>query len=113
MTCGFGALGYAVIEGKKLNRLANFAFVTVSRAEISVVPILAILLDWRIGRWGGIFCAAILAAAVGSGALSVSPSLRGRVSQSIQAYRDRNAATPIGEHLAFLENQLRSSPRPP
>ena len=64
LVCGFGALGYAAVEGKRLDRLtasmffiigalflANFAFVTISRAAILVVPILVVLLGWRIHRW--------------------------------------------------------------
>jgi O-antigen ligase len=119
LICGFGALGYSILKGRGLDRrilsmlfligalfLANFAFVTISRAAVLAVPILAVLLGWRIHRWQGIFGAAILAAAIASVGMFFSPSLRNRANQSIeevQAYRATNAATSVGQHLAFLK----------
>jgi len=129
LICGFGALGYGALEAKRIGRriaatllmlgalyLANFAFVTISRAAVLVAPILALLLGWRICRWKGVFGAAILGAVIGSVALLSSPSLRNRVNQSIeefQAYRATNAGTSIGEHLAYLKESLAIVARAP
>ena len=120
--CGFGALGCAVIEGKRLDRrlismlvalaalfFANFAFVTISRVTVLVAPILAVLLGWWSFRWRGVFGAAILAAAIAIVALHFSASLQNRMNQSIvelQSYRATNTGTAIGEHLAFLKESL-------
>lgn len=117
--CGFGALGYAILERNRLGRrmasvlfvigalfLANFALVVISRAAVLVIPVLALLLGWRICRWKGFVGVAILVAAIGSIGLLFSPSLHKRLNQSIaefQIYRATNAGTSIGEHIAFLK----------
>lgn len=122
LICGFGALGFAVIEGQRLDRriaamlfavgllfLANFAFVVISRAVVVTVPILALLLGWRLYRWKGIAAVAILIVAVAAAGLVFSSSLHKRMSQSIaefQTYRSTNAGTSIGEHIAFIEESL-------
>lgn len=120
--CGFGALGYAFFEGKKLDRgmaaalflvgtlfLANFAFVTVSRVTVLVVPVIVVLVGWRMHRWTGALGVGILTVALAAVALLFSPSLHKRMNQSIeefQVYRATNAGTAIGEHLAFLTESL-------
>jgi len=117
--CGFGALGYAILENSRLGRrtasalfvigalfLANFALVAISRAAVLVIPILALLLGWRLYRWKGVAGVAILIVAIGSIGLLFSPSLHKRLNQSIQEfqiYRATNAGTSIGEHIAFLK----------
>lgn len=122
LICGFGALGYAAIEIKRLHWraasafivvgvlfLANFAFAEISRISAAVGPVLAVLLGWRIYRWKGVLGAVILAAVMGAAALFVSPSLRARMNQSIeeiQAYRATDAANPIGMHSAFLKESV-------
>jgi hypothetical protein len=122
LNCGFGALGYAVLEGRRLERrvasmlfvigalfLANFAFVVISRAAVIVVPVLALLLGWRVRRWTGVLGVGILTVAIGSAGLLLSPSLHKRMTQSIEevkAYRATNAGTSIGEHVAFLRESL-------
>lgn len=119
LLCGFGALGYAVYEGKRLGYrvasvlfvlgalfLANFAFVTISRVTVLVAPILAVLLGWRILRWKGVLGAVILTVAIASVALALSGSLYNRMNQSLeefQKYRATNAGTSMGEHVAFLK----------
>ena len=118
LICGFGALGYAVLQGRLDRRvastlfvggalfLANFAFVTISRISVLVVPILAILLGWRTHRWKGMLGVAIFTIALGSLGLLLSPSLQRRMEQTIlefQAYHANNADTSVGEHLAFLK----------
>src|SRR5271155_1251050 len=87
LICGFGALGYAALEGKRLHWrpasaflvlstffLTNFAFVVISRGAVAVVPVLALALGWRMWRWRGVLGAAILVAAMGAMALFASPS---------------------------------------
>ncbi len=122
LICGFGALGYAILEGRRLDRrvalmlfvigalfLANFAFAVISRAAISVVPVLALLLGWRVRRWTGVLGVGILTLAIAFTGLLLSPSLHHRMNQTIeefQAYRATNAGTSIGEHIAFLEELL-------
>lgn len=122
LICGFGALGYAILEGRRLDRrvalmlfvigalfLANFAFAVISRAAISVVPVLALLLGWRVRRWTGVLGVGILTLAIAFTGLLLSPSLHHRMNQTIeefQAYRATNAGTSIGEHIAFLEESL-------
>ncbi len=122
LICGFGALGYASLEGRRLDWriasmlffigalfLTNFAFATISRAAVLVAPILAVLLGWRIYRWKGFFGSAILAIAIGFIALLFSTTLNKRMNESIkefQAYRATNAGTSIGQHIAFLKGSL-------
>ena len=122
LICGFGALGYAALEGKRLQWrttvaliaigalfLVNFAFVVISRIALVVAPVLAALLGWRICRWRGVLGAAILAAVIGAVALFASSSLRERMNQSIEeveAYRATDKATSIGMHAAFLKELL-------
>lgn len=119
LICGFGALGYAFLEGKRLDRsvatallvigtlfLTNFAVVTISRVTVLVVPIVAILLGWRMRRWVGVLGVGVLTVGIGCVGLVFSPSLHNRMSQSIEefrAYQTTNAGTSIGQHLAFLK----------
>jgi O-antigen ligase len=123
LICGFGALGYAVLARKKLlwRRsftmfglgvlfLLNFAVATASRSSLIILPILLLLLGWRLLRWKGILWTCSLAVVIGAVTLFASPVLRGRVEASIkelQEYRAANKATSIGEHLAFLEESLK------
>lgn len=122
IVCGFGALGYVILEGRKLDRrirstllvvgslfLVNFAFVVISRAAVLVVPVLAILLGWRLYRWKGAAVLAILTLTIGSMGLLFAPSLHKRMTQSIeefQIYRSTNEGTSIGQHLAFLKESM-------
>jgi O-antigen ligase len=121
LICGFGVLGYAVLQ-RRLDRrivsvlfiggmlfLANFAFVTISRISVLVVPVMAILLGWRVRRWKGVFGVVILTVALGFLGLSFSPSLQRRMHQTIdefQNYRVTKADTSVGEHLAFLKESI-------
>lgn len=122
LICGFGALGYAAVEGRRLGWraasavvvigalfLANFAFAVISRIAVAVAPVLALLLGWRICRWKGVLGAALLAVVIGAIMLFGSPSLRERMNQSIgeiRAYRTADKATSIGMHTAFLKESL-------
>ena len=121
--CGFGALGYAAIEGFKRHMLAafvsiaiaalflaNFLFVPVfSRIVLAVAPVLAGLLGWRLSRWRGLLGAFVLAAALSVAFWFTSPSLRAHVYNSLDEFREYNAentATSIGRHVAFLNESL-------
>jgi O-antigen ligase len=122
LICGFGTLGYIMLEGRKHDPritsalfvvgtlfLINFAFVTVSRAAVFVGAVLVVVLGWRIRFWRGVLGAAFLAVAIASVALFFSPSLRSRINQSVeefQSYRATNAGTSIGEHLAFAKESI-------
>jgi O-antigen ligase len=118
LICGFGALGYAVLaRGKQLPAwraaiftigalfLINFAVATSSRAALIIMPLLLILLGWRLGRWRGILLSVLLILALGASAWFAAPQLRSRVEASIsemQQYRTSDKANPTGEHVAFL-----------
>jgi O-antigen ligase len=121
--CGFGALGYAAIEGFKRHALAafasvaiaglflaNFLFVPVfSRIVLAVAPVLAGLLGWRLSRWRGLLGAFVLAAALGVAFWFTSASLRAHVYHSLEEFREystENTATSIGQHVAFLKESL-------
>ena len=121
--CGFGALGYAAIEGVRRHGLAvfasiaiaafflaNFLFVPIfARIVFAVAPVLAGLLGWRLFRWTGLVGACVLAVALSVAFWFTSPSLRVHVHNSIdefREYRATNRSTPIGQHLAFLKESL-------
>jgi O-antigen ligase len=123
MICGFGALGYAAIEGIKRHGraafvfvaiatlfLANFLFVPVfSRIVLAVAPVLAGLLGWRLSRWRGLLGTFVLAVALSVAFWFTSPSLRAHVYNSLDEFREyntRNTATSIGRHVAFLNESL-------
>jgi len=120
--CAFGALGYAIMgTGRRHWRaslaliavgalfLVNFTVAVVSRTAFVVVPVLAVLLGWRLYRWKGIAGAGIAIAVVAAASWLVSPSLRTRVNNSMQEiaeYRASGAGTSIGEHIAFVQEAL-------
>jgi hypothetical protein len=121
--CGFGALGYAAINGAKRHWLAvlmstavaavffgYFLFVSIfSRIVLGVAPVLTILLGWRYARLKGLLVACLVAAAVSVAFWVVSAGLRERVHNSIDEitqYSATNKATAIGQHLAFLTESL-------
>jgi len=120
--CAFGALGYAFLEnGRRQWRaslaliavgvlfVVNFAVAVVSRTAFVVVPVVAVLLGWRLYRWKGMAGACIALAVVAAGSWLVSPTLRTRVNNSMQEiaeYRATGAATSIGEHTAFIQEAL-------
>jgi len=122
LICGFGALGYAILVREKgaarwlialfaIGALfvMNFAFVTTSRVALVIAPLLLLLLGWRFFRWKGALSAVLLAAMMGSAMWFASPVLRDRIAQSVvemQQYHTADAATSIGEHIAFLKESL-------
>jgi len=122
LICGFGILGYLAFNGRQQRPFmiwglvalatmffANFAFVLISRISLAVAPVLAALLGWRFYQWKGFAVTGVLCVAIGVAVWMVSPSLRGRVNESldeIAQYRSTAAATPIGLHTAFLSESL-------
>jgi len=120
--CAFGALGYALMgAGRRSWRTSsalialsalffvNFTVAVISRTAIVVVPILAVLLGWRLYRWKGIAGACIVVAVVAIAAWFVSPNLRARMHHSmdeITQYRATGAGTSLGEHTAFVQEAL-------
>jgi hypothetical protein len=122
LICGFGALGYAVIEsGKHKYRdrvlfgligalfLANFAFAEFSRITLLVAPVLIALLGWRWLRWKGLLSVCFIGAVLGPVVWVTSPMVRWRMETSFtefQEYFATNKGTSIGEHAAFLKESL-------
>ena len=122
LICGFGAIGYVALVREKSSQplltalfaigvlfLINFAFVSTSRISLVIAPLLLLLLGWRLLRWQGALGAALLAIMVGSAMWLASPVMRDRIAGSVvemQRYHATNAATSIGEHIAFLKESL-------
>jgi O-antigen ligase len=122
LICGFGALGYAVIEGGRHKWrdgalfglvgalfLANFGFAEFSRVVLVVTPVLAALLGWRWRRWKGLLGMCLIGAVLWPVAWVASPMVRWRTETSLteaQEYFATNKGTPIGEHIAFLKESL-------
>jgi O-antigen ligase len=121
--CGFGTLGYAGISAVKRRWQPAFAFTAAaavflsyflfvsafSRVAVVVAVLLTILLGWRIRHWKGLMGVCLLAAAVSVACWLTSASLRERVHNSIDEFREYSAAdkdTPIGQHVAFLKESL-------
>jgi len=120
--CGFGALGYALMQSNSSNRrgttllglvgalfLANFGFAVSSRAALLVAPVLAALFGWRLLRWKGVLGACAIAVLLCSAAWFASPMVRWRMEMSVtevQEYLAANKGTSIGEHIAFLKESL-------
>jgi O-antigen ligase len=122
LVCAFAAIGVACAQFRKRHWplmlaflaiaalfLANMAFVFLSRAALLVIPALALLLGWRELRWKGCVAAIVLASLAGATMWVAAPALRGRIEGSlaeIRDYRATNAATPIGQHTAFLKESI-------
>jgi hypothetical protein len=122
LICGFGALGYAVIENSKHKYrdrvlfgligslfLANFAFAEFSRITLLVAPVLIALLGWRWLRWKGLLSVCLIGAVLGTAVWFISPTVRWRLETSlteVQEYSTTNKGTSIGEHVAFLTESL-------
>ena len=129
LICAFALFGFACDEGRKqlwgktfgfiaigAAFLADFAFVTFSRATLLVAPVLAAQLGWRERRWNGLLAACVLVGAIGIGAWFAAPNLRARIDQSFDELGDYLATdkgTSIGEHTAFLKESLAISAAAP
>jgi O-antigen ligase len=122
LICGFGAIGYAALISRSRHRsaalgigvvgalfLANFGFVVFSRVTLAVAPVLAVMLGWRLFRWKGILAGSLAVAVLGGAFWFASPSVRLRLYDSVQEFREyqaTNKGTSIGEHLAFSKESL-------
>ena len=122
LICAFGALGCA---GDQIHKrhwpavlgllaiailfIASFVVVEISRIALIVVPVLVVLLGWRLSRWRGILGAAVIAVIIGAAFWFASSSLRLRLHDSIDELREysvANAPTDLGMHAAFLKESL-------
>ncbi len=122
LICGFGAFGYAALARGKTGScwsfaifaigalfLINFAFATASRIALVILPLLLLLLGWRLFRWKGVLVALLLSVIAGSVMWVASPVLRDRVARTVVEMREYYAvdeATSVGEHIAFLKEAL-------
>jgi O-antigen ligase len=89
--------------------LANLVFVATSRADLTVVPFLAIVLGWRQFRWRGIIVAVIATSILAAAAWSSSPYLRARVIaavEDVQDYSANHVSNDVGDHIEFLKKSL-------
>jgi hypothetical protein len=120
LICGFGALGCAIEYRKRYWSLAlalgavgalflaDFAVAVFSRASLLVAPLLTAFLGWRQARWKGLLAGSVVVV-VGLGTWYASPAMQWRINQTIEQFRDyqaANEATSIGEHIAFLKESL-------
>jgi len=123
LTCGFGALGYAVLaRDKRVGRwlialfaigalfLINFGVVITSRIALVVAPLLLLLFGWRLFGWRGALGAVLVAAVLGSAMWVASPILRNRIAGTIIEMQEQrpgiNRPPSISEHAAFLKESL-------
>jgi hypothetical protein len=90
--------------------LANIIFVVTGRTALLVVPVLVLLLGWRVFRWKGLLGAVLLGCVVGMVIWQASPYLRERLHDSIsdlQAYNNNGAWSSTAVHLEFLKKSMR------
>jgi O-antigen ligase len=123
LICAFVLLG-SVFDGRRMQKwqtllcstalaalfLANIAFVVTGRTALLVVPVLALLLGWRVSRWKGLLGAALTGCIIGLSVWLGSSYLRERLHDSmseLQTYRDSGAWSSTGLHLEFLKKSLR------
>lgn len=89
--------------------LANLIFVATSRADLTVVPLLAILLGWRQFRWTGVIVTFIAAGILAAAAWNSSSYLRTRLVAAVEDVRDYRAnhvSNDVGDHIEFLRKSL-------
>jgi O-antigen ligase len=122
LICAFGALGYTILNGRRIHWrarlaligigagfLANFGFAAFSRIAVGVAPVFAALLGWRLSGWKGLAAISLVGAILGAAVWFSSPSVRTRTDETmdeINQYRAANAATSIGMHAAFVKESL-------
>jgi O-antigen ligase len=90
--------------------LANIFFVVTGRTALLVVPVLVIILGWRISRWTGVLGAVLSGCILGTLVWLASPYLRERLHDSVselQAYNDNGAWSSTAVHLEFLKKSVR------
>jgi hypothetical protein len=90
--------------------LANIGFVVTGRTALLAVPVLALILGWRVFRWKGLLGAFLSGCIVGMVVWQASPYLRERLRDSIsdlQAYNNNGAWSSTAVHLEFLKKSMR------
>jgi hypothetical protein len=100
------ALGLAILA---LLFLANLVFIATSRADVVVVPLLALLLGWRQLRWKGVMIACIAAVVLAAGSWTSSSYLRQRLIQAVydvQDYSVTHVHNDVGDHVEFLKKSM-------
>jgi len=122
LACSFGVLGIAC-DGIRRRHwaatlslfaiaalfLVNMSVVIFSRIALVVVPILIMLLGWRLFRWKGVLGACVAAALVGGVTWLASSDFRLRLNESaleVHEYLTKGAATSLGQHAEFLRESL-------
>ena len=123
LICAFALLG-SVIDGYRTQKwhillvsvalaavfFANIVFVVTGRTALLVVPVLALLLGWRVSRWKGLLGAALSGCIIGLAVWHGSPYLRERLHNSmheLKTYQDSGAWNSTGVHLEFLKKSVR------
>lgn len=89
--------------------LANIFFVVTGRTILLVIPVLALLLGWRLFGWKGLLAAGLIGCVAGAGIWSTSPYLRHRMAVSMEEFRgyvSTDAANSTGAHLEFLRKAV-------
>ena len=94
--------------------LVNILFVAASRADIVVLPVLAVLLGWRWWHWRGALLACVAVGFLAAGVYAGSPYLRERIQHAIddvEIYRTTHVHNDVGDHIEFLKNRSHSFAR--
>jgi hypothetical protein len=122
LICAFILLGKAFDDGRTQKWrallwfalaalfLANIGFVVTGRTALLAVPVLALILGWRVFRWKGLLGAFLSGCIVGMVVWQASPYLRERLRDSISefhAYNDNGTWSSTAVHLEFLKKSLR------
>jgi hypothetical protein len=122
LLCSFGLFGVAFDQLRRrakwtsllcfllgLAFLIDIATVVFSRIALAVIPVLVVLLGWRLLHWRGVFAACALVAALAVLAWLAVPNIRSRFDSSLQemqSYQLSDATTSVGMHAAFLKESL-------
>jgi O-antigen ligase len=89
--------------------LANLVFVAISRADVAVIPVLAVVLGWRWFGFKGVILACITAGVLAAAAWQGSPYLRGRLQQAfadVEIYRTAHVHNDVGDHIEFAKKSI-------
>ncbi len=122
VTCIFGLLGVAVEAwGAGRHRralllvllallfLADIGYIVTGRTVLVVIPVLAVLLGFRLFGWKGIIAASAATAGLAVVLGASSPYLRGRVERvysDVRAYEANDVMTSNGLRLAFWRESI-------
>lgn len=122
LLCAFGLFGVAFNQMRRTAKwkpllcfalglmfLIDIVTVVFSRIAVAVIPVLILLLGWRLLRWRGAFAACALIVALAALAWLDVPNIRARFDASLEemhGYLLSDATTSIGVHTAFLKESL-------